>query len=157
MNRALVLRLIVKDWYLNRATLALIAVAGSLSVGILYLRGRDRIVRGAQRGAHRHHLSQHPVADADRRQRAQETEPALRDEPAHLTHGYTTAKILGNLSAFRRALAGDRDRRARHDRPRRRLRRRHPARARRGAGALRRLLPAARGRASSRNPSSGRW
>jgi ABC-2 type transport system permease protein len=38
MNRALVSRLILKDWYLARATLALVAAAGCASVGVLYLR-----------------------------------------------------------------------------------------------------------------------
>jgi len=39
MNHSLVRRLIVKDWYLSRATLALIAVVGGLSVGVLQWRG----------------------------------------------------------------------------------------------------------------------
>ena len=39
MNRSLVLRLIVKDWYLSRATLALIAAVGGLSVGVPQWRG----------------------------------------------------------------------------------------------------------------------
>jgi ABC-2 type transport system permease protein len=38
MNRALVSRLILKDWYLARTPLALIAAAGCASVGVLCLR-----------------------------------------------------------------------------------------------------------------------
>ena len=38
MNRSLVLRLVLKDWYLSRATLAIVAVVGALSVGSVYLR-----------------------------------------------------------------------------------------------------------------------
>ena len=38
MNHALIGRLILKDWYLGRSTLGLIAAAGGLSVAILYLR-----------------------------------------------------------------------------------------------------------------------
>ena len=41
MNRALIGRLILKDWYLNRLPLALIAAAGTLSIGLLYLRRED--------------------------------------------------------------------------------------------------------------------
>jgi ABC-type transport system involved in multi-copper enzyme maturation permease subunit len=38
MTPSVVLRLIVKDWYLHRATLAAIAALGGLSIGALYLR-----------------------------------------------------------------------------------------------------------------------
>jgi ABC-type transport system involved in multi-copper enzyme maturation permease subunit len=38
MTRTLVWRLMLKDWYLTRTTLAIIAVVGTLSVGSLYLR-----------------------------------------------------------------------------------------------------------------------
>jgi ABC-2 type transport system permease protein len=38
MNRALVMQLIWKDWYLSRATLVLGGVAGLLAVSLLYLR-----------------------------------------------------------------------------------------------------------------------
>jgi hypothetical protein len=38
MNRALVLRLIAKDWYLSRVPLTIIACAGAVSTGLLYLR-----------------------------------------------------------------------------------------------------------------------
>ena len=46
MNRALVLRLIMKDWYLNGAALLVIALAGSLSIGVLYLRGETTAFLG---------------------------------------------------------------------------------------------------------------
>ncbi len=36
MNRALVIRLIAKDWYLSRVPLTLIACAGALATGLLY-------------------------------------------------------------------------------------------------------------------------
>ena len=39
MNHALVWRLICKDWYLSRATLAIIAAAGTLSIGVLFIGG----------------------------------------------------------------------------------------------------------------------
>ena len=41
MNRALTARLILKDWYLSRLPLVLIAAAGTLSIGLLYLRRED--------------------------------------------------------------------------------------------------------------------
>ena len=44
MNRALIARLILKDWYLNRLPLLLIGTAGVFAIGLLYLR---REVTGA--------------------------------------------------------------------------------------------------------------
>ena len=38
MRPSLVVRLILKDWYLSRATLVVIGVVGALSVASLYLR-----------------------------------------------------------------------------------------------------------------------
>ncbi len=40
MNRAVVLRLVAKDWYLSRFPLAAIAVAGAISTALLYLRNQ---------------------------------------------------------------------------------------------------------------------
>ena len=36
MNRALMMRLIAKDWYLSRLPLTLIALAGVIATGLLY-------------------------------------------------------------------------------------------------------------------------
>ena len=36
MNRALMMRLIAKDWYLSRLPLTLIALAGAIATGLLY-------------------------------------------------------------------------------------------------------------------------
>ena len=41
MNRPVIARLILKDWYLSRTLLILIAAAGTLSIGLLYLRRDD--------------------------------------------------------------------------------------------------------------------
>ena len=38
MNRTLVLRLVLKDWYLCRASLTLVALAGAFCIALLYLR-----------------------------------------------------------------------------------------------------------------------
>ena len=62
MNRALVLRLSLEGLVFEPRGAVMIAVAGSLSIGSLYLRGRDHRVPGVQRGADLHHLPQHPAA-----------------------------------------------------------------------------------------------
>ena len=41
MNRPVIARLILKDWYLSRTLLILVAAAGTLSIGLLYLRRDD--------------------------------------------------------------------------------------------------------------------
>jgi len=47
MNRALIARLILKDWYLSRLPLVLIGAAGALSIGLLWARPTSRTPSGS--------------------------------------------------------------------------------------------------------------
>jgi ABC-2 type transport system permease protein len=100
MNRSLVLRLIVKDWYLNRATLALIAVVGSLSVGVLYWRqgmiGFSAILAALITTVF---LSILLPMNTIVNERKRQNLPFVMSLPISPME-YTTAKILGNLLAF---------------------------------------------------------
>lgn len=100
MNRALVLRLIMKDWYLSRGALLMIAVAGSLSIGVLYLRGETTAFLGFSAALIATIflsilLPMHTVVNERKRQNL----PFVMSLPISPME-YTTAKVLGNLSAF---------------------------------------------------------
>lgn len=100
MNRSLVLRLIVKDWYLCRATLALIAVVGSLSVGVLQWHGGmigfSAILAALITTVF---LSILLPMNTIVNERKKQNLPFVMSLPISPME-YTTAKILGNLSAF---------------------------------------------------------
>jgi ABC-2 type transport system permease protein len=100
MNRGLVLRLIMKDWYLHRATLALIAVAGSLSVALLYVREEtSSFVALSSAFIVIILLSILLPMQTVVNERKKQNLPFVMSLPIS-PMDYTTAKILGNLSAF---------------------------------------------------------
>ena len=100
MNGALVLRLIMKDWYLSRAALLLIAAAGSLSIGVLYLRGDTTSFLGLSAALIATiFLSILLPMQTVVQERKRQNLPFVMSLPISPME-YTTAKILGNLSAF---------------------------------------------------------
>ena len=100
MNRALVWRLIVKDWYLNRVTLALIAVAGALSIGLLFHGGETAGFVGFIAALIvAIFLSILLPMQTVVNERKQQNLPFVMSLPISPME-YTTAKVLGNLSAF---------------------------------------------------------
>ena len=155
MNRSLVLRLILKDWYLSRAHARDPRRGRRLSVGVLQLRGGMIGFSAILDRAHHHRLSRASCC------RCRPSSTSASDRTCAFVMSlpispmeYTTAKILGNLSAFRRALAGDRDRRGRPDRHGAGggL---HPVGGHRSAGTVRLLLSAPRRRDRHRIRSVG--
>jgi hypothetical protein len=100
MNHALVWRLIGKDWYLNRATLAMIAAAGMLSIGVLFIGGETAAFVG---------LSAALIAaillgvllpmQTVVNERKKQNLPFVMSLPISPME-YTTAKIVGNVAAF---------------------------------------------------------
>jgi ABC-2 type transport system permease protein len=100
MNRALVGRLIMKDWYLNWGTLAVIALAGSLSIGVLYLRGETTAFLGFSAALIAAiFLSILLPMQTVVNERKKQNLPFVMSLPISPME-YTTAKVLGNLSAF---------------------------------------------------------
>ncbi len=100
MNRALVLRLIMKDWYLNHGVLLMIAVAGSLSIGILNLRGETTAFLGFSAALMSTiFLSILLPLQTVVNERKRQNLPFVMSLPISPME-YTTAKVLGNLSAF---------------------------------------------------------
>ena len=100
MNRALVLRLVMKDWYLNGAALLTIALAGSLSIGVLYLRGETTAFLGFSAALiSTIFLSILLPMQTVVNERKKQNLPFVMSLPVSPME-YTTAKVLGNLSAF---------------------------------------------------------
>ena len=100
MNRSLVMPLVLKDWYLCRTILLLVAAAGALCVGLLYLRhdGTSFVgLTGALSAAILLSIlaPMHTVVT----ERKQQTLAFVMSLPISAME-YTTAKILSNLSAF---------------------------------------------------------
>ena len=100
MTRSLVLRLILKDWYLNRATLAIIAVIGLLSVGSLYLRhGLTSLLGMLTALIATIFLGVLMPTQTIVNERKRQNLAFVMSLPISAKQ-YTTAKILGNLAAF---------------------------------------------------------
>jgi len=100
MTRSLVWRLIVKDWYLSRSTLAVIAVVGALSVGSLYLRQGLTSLLGMLTALFATIflgvlMPQQTILNERKRQNL-----AFMMSLPLSARDYTTAKILSNLLAF---------------------------------------------------------
>jgi len=100
MNRALVLRLIIKDWYLSRTTLAILAVAGGLSIGLLYVRGGDAgltgLITSLMTAIFLSILLPMGTVVQERKMQNLAFVMSLPISPME----YTAAKVLGNLAAF---------------------------------------------------------
>jgi hypothetical protein len=100
MSRSVVLRMVLKDWYLCRATLILTAMAGAVCVGLLYLRqsGSSFVgLTGALIAAIL--LSVLTPMQTIVQERKQHNLAFVMSLPISPMQ-YTTAKILGNLVAF---------------------------------------------------------
>jgi ABC-2 type transport system permease protein len=100
MTSSLVLRLMLKDWYLNRAVLVTIAAAGALSIGALYLRNQFTGVLGMLAAMVAMIflgilMPQQTIVNERQRQNLAFV-MSLPVSPMQ----YTTAKILANLLAF---------------------------------------------------------
>jgi ABC-2 type transport system permease protein len=100
MNRALIARLILKDWYLNRLLLVLIGAAGTLSIGLLYLRREDTgtvgLVSALIAAVILSILLPMQTVVNERKQHNLAFVMSLPISPME----YTAAKVVGNLSAF---------------------------------------------------------
>jgi ABC-2 type transport system permease protein len=100
MNRALIARLILKDWYLSRQPLVLIGAAGSLSIGLLYLRREDTgtigLISALIAAVMLSILLPMQTVVNERKQHNLAFVMSLPISPME----YTAAKVVGNLSAF---------------------------------------------------------
>ena len=100
MNRALIARLILKDWYLSRLPLVLIGAAGTLSIGLLYLRREDTgtvgLVSALIAAVILSILLPMQTVVNERKQHNLAFVMSLPISPME----YTAAKVAGNLSAF---------------------------------------------------------
>jgi len=100
MNRSVVLRMMLKDWYLCRLTLTLTAMAGTLCVGLLYFRRSGSSFVGLTGALIAAILLSvlTPILTIvqERKQQNLAFVMSLPISPMQ----YTTAKILGNLAAF---------------------------------------------------------
>src|SRR5580704_5478929 len=100
MNRALIARLILKDWYLSRLLLVLIGAAGTLSIGLLYLRREDTgtvgLVSALIAAVILSILLPMQTVVNERKQHNLAFVMSLPISPME----YTAAKVAGNLSAF---------------------------------------------------------
>ena len=100
MNRALIARLILKDWYLSRLLLALIAAGGTLSIGLLYLRRDDTgaigLVSALIAAIMLSILLPMQTVVNERKNHNLAFVMSLPISPME----YTAAKVVGNLSAF---------------------------------------------------------
>jgi ABC-2 type transport system permease protein len=100
MTQALVWRLILKDWYLNRATLAIVAVVGVLSVGSLYLRNGLASLLGMLAALFATiFLGILMPTQTIVNERKRQNLAFMMSLPISVRQ-YTSAKILGNLVAF---------------------------------------------------------
>jgi hypothetical protein len=100
MNRALIVRLILKDWYLSRTTLILIAVGGTFSIGLLYLRREDTgtigLISALIASILLSVLLPMQTVVNERKQHNLAFVMSLPISPME----YTAAKVVGNLTAF---------------------------------------------------------
>lgn len=100
MNRALIARLILKDWYLSRLPLVLIAAGGTLSIGLLYLRREDTgtigLISALIAAIMLSILLPMQTVVNERKQHNLAFVMSLPISPME----YTAAKVVGNLSAF---------------------------------------------------------
>jgi ABC-2 type transport system permease protein len=100
MNRALIVRLILKDWYLSRLPLVLIAAGGTLSIGLLYLRRDDTgaigLVSALIAAVMLSIVLPTQTVVNERKQHNLAFVMSLPISPME----YTAAKVVGNLSAF---------------------------------------------------------
>jgi hypothetical protein len=100
MNRALIARLILKDWYLSRTLLILIVAGGSLSVGVLYLRGETigviGLITSLMTAIFLSILLPMQTVVNERKNHNLAFVMSLPISPME----YTAAKVLGNFSAF---------------------------------------------------------
>jgi ABC-type transport system involved in multi-copper enzyme maturation permease subunit len=100
MNRAVIARLILKDWYLSRTLLILIAAAGTLSIGLLYLRREDTgtigLISALIACVLLSILLPMQTIVNERKQHNLAFVMSLPISPME----YTAAKVVGNLSAF---------------------------------------------------------
>jgi hypothetical protein len=99
MNRAVVARLILKDWYLSRWLLMLIVAGGSLSVGVLYFRGTPGIIGLITSLMTAIFLSILLPLQTVVNERKNHNLAFVMSLPVSPME-YTAAKVLGNLSAF---------------------------------------------------------
>lgn len=100
MNHALVRQMIVKDWYLNRGPLVILASAGTLSIALLLLRGETAGFIGLTSAfivmvCLGILLPMQTVVNERKKQNL----PFIMSLPISPME-YTTAKILANLLAF---------------------------------------------------------
>jgi len=100
MNRPVIARLILKDWYLSRTLLILIAAAGTLSIGLLYLRRDDTgaigLISALIACVLLSILLPMQTIVNERKQHNLAFVMSLPISPME----YTAAKVVGNLSAF---------------------------------------------------------
>jgi ABC-2 type transport system permease protein len=100
MNRALIGRLILKDWYLNRIFFVLIAATGLLAIGLLYLRrevtGTIGLITALIATIMLSILLPMGTVVNERKQHNLAFVMSLPISPLE----YTAAKVIGNLSAF---------------------------------------------------------
>jgi hypothetical protein len=100
MNRALVVTLIKKDWYLSRVPLTMIAIAGAISTGLLYLRSETGgIVSMISTIIALVFLSILLPQLTVLNERREKTLAFAMSLPISSME-YTAAKVVGNLSAF---------------------------------------------------------
>ena len=100
MNRAVIARLILKDWYLSRTLLILVGAAGTLSIGLLYLRREDTgaigLISALIASVLLSILLPMQTVVNERKHHNLAFVMSLPISPME----YTAAKVLGNLSAF---------------------------------------------------------
>ena len=100
MNRALMMRLIAKDWYLSRVPLTLIALAGAVATGLLYsgikTAGLVGLISALISLVFLSILIPQLTVVNERKQGNLAFVMSLPISPAE----YTMSKVLGNLSAF---------------------------------------------------------
>jgi hypothetical protein len=100
MNRALIARLILKDWYLSRLPLVFIGTTGIFSIGLLYLRrevtGAIALITALTATILLSILLPLLTVVNERKQHNLAFVMSLPISPLE----YTAAKVVGNLSAF---------------------------------------------------------
>ena len=100
MNRPVIARLILKDWYLSRTLLMLIAAAGTLSIGLLYLRRDDTgaigLISALIAAIMLSIVLPMQTVVNERKQHNLAFVMSLPISPME----YTAAKVVGNLAAF---------------------------------------------------------
>jgi ABC-2 type transport system permease protein len=100
VTRSIVLRLMMKDWYLARTLLAIVSVLGALSIASLYLHhGLTSLAGMAVSLFAVMFLGILMPTQTIVNERAQQTLPFMMSLPVSPMQ-YTTAKVLANLSAF---------------------------------------------------------